>query len=435
MLRSSIVVTFITLLGSALGFIVQLILAHRFGAGTDVDTYLFAISWPTFVAGMVSAFLSYVAIPELVSRERNADIQRDYFMTSLAVIGGFSVLILIAGIGLGSLQLASLPAGSVIREHPARNSLVRLGWLICASQIVQAYLLSTLHARRRHISSATLGLLPYVGMICLTATLSSQIGVTSIALGMLLGSVAAALLAGACLRGQFTGNAPRRWLWRDVGTLFATAPYAAVALSCFSIYAVVDAYWAPRAGEGVLASLGYAQRLVIAIGNLAVAGPSAILVPRITDLARHGDPAALRGFLRKTVLIVAAAATVFALPLAVLPDLLVRLMFARGNFSAHDVANVASTLAHMTPGMVCMLISVISLRALFCLPGAEKVAAVLGAAWGVLYFAASALWMHDGATGLANAYSVTWMMICAAMVTILFKKAGGDAHGRATASV
>ena len=37
MLRSSIIVTAITLLGSALGFLVQLLLAHHVGAGTDVD--------------------------------------------------------------------------------------------------------------------------------------------------------------------------------------------------------------------------------------------------------------------------------------------------------------------------------------------------------------------------------------------------------------
>ena len=433
MLRSSIVVTAITLLGSAMGFVVQLILAHHFGAGTDVDVYLFALSWPTFFAGMVSAFLSYVAIPQLVARESDPAGQRDYFTTSTIAIYALAVVVILIGFGLGELQTASLPADSPIRAHAQRARLVSIGWFICAAQIGQAYLLSALHAKRHHVTSAGLGLLPYVGMIVSTVLSAEQIGVSSVAAGMLAGTIASTAAAAWFLRGRFVSDEPRRWPWAETRALFAAAPYAVVALSCFSIYAVVDAFWAPRAGEGTLASLGYAQRLVIAIGNLAVAGPSAILVPRITELVRQAAPGTLRHFLRKTLVTVGVGAAIFALPLALAPELLVRLLFARGNFSETNVGNIAATLAHMTLGMVCMLVSVISLRAMFCIPGAERAAAVLGGAWGFLYFATSALMVSRGAPGLASAYSMTWVTICVCIITVLFKKAGGDAHGRAPA--
>ncbi|KHK56107.1 hypothetical protein PI87_10230 [Ralstonia sp. A12] len=433
MLRSSIVVTGITLLGSALGFVVQLFLAHHFGAGTDVDVYLFAQSWPTFFAGMVSAFLSYVAIPQLVAREVNPAGQRDYFVTSVVTIAIFAVVVTMIGLGLGELQTASLPADSPIRTHAQRARLVSIGWLICAVQIGQAYALSALHAKRHHITSASLGLLPYIGMIASTVLLADRIGVSSVAIGMLAGTIASTVAAAWFLRGRFASDTPRRWVWAETRALFVAAPYAVLALSCFSIYSVVDAFWAPRAGEGTLASLGYAQRLVIAIGNLAVAGPSAILVPRISELARQADPDTLRRFLRKTLVTVGLGAVIFALPLALAPQLLIHLLFARGNFSGNNVADVAATLAHMTPGMVCMLLSVISLRAMFCLPGAEKAAAMLGGAWGFLYFAASAAMVGYGAPGLASAYSVTWVTVCICIVTALFRKAGGKAHGRAPA--
>lgn len=434
MLRSSIIVTAITLLGSALGFLVQLILAHHFGAGTDVDVYLFALSWPTFFAGMVSAFLSYVAIPQLVAREKDLAGQRDYFATSVVVIAVFAVMVALVGFGLGELQTTSLPSNSPIRAHAQRARLVYLGWLICAMQIAQAYLLSALHAKRRHITSAVLGLLPYFGMIAGTTLLAGQVGVSSVALGMLAGTGASTAFAAWALRGRFASDTPRRWVWAQTRALFAAAPYAVVALSCFSIYSVVDAFWAPRAGEGTLASLGYAQRLVIAIGNLAVAGPSAILVPRIAELARQANPRTLRQFLRKTLIMVGVGAAIFALPLAFAPELLIRILFARGNFNDGNVEGVAATLANMTPGMVCMLVSVISLRAMFCLPGTERAAAVLGGAWGVLYFGTSALAVGYGAPGLASAYSGTWAVICICIVTVLFRKAGGKAHGRASAS-
>lgn len=422
MFRASIFVTGITLFGSALGLVVQLILAHHFGAGIDVDAYLFALAWPTFLAGMVSSFLSYVAIPKLVACEANAAHQRDYFFTSVYVVGTSAIMMAVAGLLLGRIQASSLPADASLRTYPALFTLVHVGWLICGAQICQAYLLAALHAKRLHITSTSLGLLPYIGMIVATASLAPSIGVLATAVGMLLGTLTSAAIAGLYLRGRFASSEPRQMVWAEVRALFAAAPYAVVALSCFSIYSVVDAYWAPRAGEGALASLGYSQRLVIAIGNLAVAGPSAILVPRITELVLKGDRQILRHFLRKTLMIVAGVSMIFAAPLALFPELLVRLLFARGSFSTADVAGVANTLAHMTPGMVCMLLSVISLRALFCIPGTEKTAALLGGAWGVLYFATSAMMVDHGAPGLATAYSATWAATFAGLIVVLFRK-------------
>ena len=91
MFRSSILVTLITLSASALGFAVQLLLASRYGISIDLDAYLFAISVPTFIAGTISAMMSYELVPRLVACETDQSHQRHYITTLIIAVTGLSM--------------------------------------------------------------------------------------------------------------------------------------------------------------------------------------------------------------------------------------------------------------------------------------------------------------------------------------------------------
>ena len=52
MLRTSIAITLFNLIGSAIGFVNQVLIARHFGASAAVDAYLIAIGLPTLVMGI-----------------------------------------------------------------------------------------------------------------------------------------------------------------------------------------------------------------------------------------------------------------------------------------------------------------------------------------------------------------------------------------------
>lgn len=422
MIRSSALVTLLALSASALGFVVQLLLARRYGVSVDVDAYLFALSVPTFIAGLVSAMMSYELVPRLVACERDQAYQKRYVTTLVIGVAGLSLLLGLAGSFFGFIQRQMLPTDSPIRSYENLTHLMLLGWTISAFQVLQGCLTAILNAHRRYLDGALLALLPYLGMILLLLILGDVVGIRALALGMLTGTIVATLSGAFMIRRHLFPLKYKHLLWRDIRQLAYSSPYIALAMTCFSSYAVVDAYWAPQAGQGTLATLGYAQRLVIAFGNLAVAGPSAVLVPRFAELVQDKNFSGFRSSLMRALIVVGGIATAVAIAMAVLARELVELLFARGSFGLQEVASVAQTLRYMLPGMVAMLLSVITLRALFCLDKIPKVASVLGLLWSLLYFFNSWLLLEYGAFGIAGSYSATWIFMFFLLIRAVSRK-------------
>lgn len=422
MIRSSALVTLIALSASVLGFVVQLLLARRFGVSVDVDAYLFALSVPTFIAGLVSAMMSYELVPRLVAYEIDQAHQKR-FITSLVIgVAGLSLLLGIAGSIFGLLQLQMLPIDSPIRLYENLPHLILLGWAICVFQVLQGCLTAILNAHRRYLDGALLALLPYFGMIFLLITLEGVVGIRALPLGMLTGTIFAALSGFFLIRRHLLSLKFQDMLWGDIRQLAYSSPYTALSLTCFSSYAVVDAFWATQAAPGTLAILGYAQRLVIGLGNLAVAGPSATVVPHLAQLISNNNFKDLRHFLLRAFLFVGVIALTVALMMAVFSNQLVQLLFASGAFGPNEVEDVAKTILFMSPGMVAMLMSVISLRVLFCLEAGSRVAAILGFLWTVGYFSISSLLHQYGAYGIAIGYSAVWILFFIASAILIFKK-------------
>ena len=422
MFRSSILVTLITLSASALGFAVQLLLASRYGISIDLDAYLFAISVPTFIAGTISAMMSYELVPRLVACETDQSHQRHYITTLIIAVTGLSLLLGSIGSILGMVQTQMLPISSPIKSYTNLPHLILIGWVICAFQVLQGCLTAILNAHRRYRDAALLALLPYLGMILLLLTLGDFAGIRALALGMLTGTVLATLSGIFIIRRHICLLKSKQLLWQEIRALACSSPYSAMAMTCFSSYAVVDAYWAPLAGPGTLATLGFAQRVVIAFGNLAVAGPSAVLVPRFAELMREKNIPGFRRSLRDALLVIGGISSSIAVAMAIFARELVELLFARGSFGPNEVEGVAEALRYMTPGMVMMLLSVIILRALFCLNGTSKVAALLGLLWAVAYFMSSA-WLYSyGVKGIACAYSIVWALFCFSSIFFIYQK-------------
>jgi putative peptidoglycan lipid II flippase len=410
MLRSSLIVTFLTICASVLGFVVQFVIAHRFGVGVQVDAYLFSISLPTFLAGVVSAILSFHITPRLVSVKGSVDRYNNFVRSLVIGVTAISVALIIISCGFMLALIENLPTGSPVRMY---NELLPLIFLSCITggvQALQGFLTAMLNSEKKFVLSALLLLLPYSGTLALLLVLGEPEGIKAVAIGLLAGTIASVCVGISLLKSDVF---PLRWrgiAWDDLLSLTRASFSTALAITCFTSYSVVDAFWGPRAGDGALATLGYAQRLVIGVGNLAVAGPSAVLIPHLAELVRDRDYAGFMKLMRRAFIIVSSVAVIVALVLGNYSVEIVRLLFGYGRFGPEQVSVVASTVTNMMPGMVAMLISVIGFRVLFCFDSGHKDAAIVGVGWTVGYFVASSIAFKHGPSGIALAYSAIWIV-------------------------
>lgn len=416
----------LSILASLIGFVFQVVLAAHFGAGAAIDAYLFAISAPTFLAALGATALSYTVVPALVHAEQEPEMRAALLLSLLKRVGCVAIGLAMIGVPVAAVQRLLLPPSADLKLIAALPTMIALGWAIGGAQLFGSLFTIELNAARRPIVAALLSLPVNLGAIVVVLLFPDTI--LAAPAGVLTGSLVSVVL-GIML----TGRSFRTPSLRGVVALQRTGVQAGiarvgwtlVAMSCFSAYAVIDAFWAPRAGSGTLASLGYAQRLIVGIGSLIIAGPSAILTPRFAVRLRDGGGAPFLREVARTVIIVTLLACAMATLLAVLADPLIKLAFARGAFDIADVVRVSVVFRSMLPGFCAMLASVVLTRAIYCLEGTERRMALLGLGWSVTYFAICGMLLPLGGLGFGISYSLAWFayMIVATLILCHYGRA------------
>ena len=428
-LRKSVVVTLLSLCGSGLGFVLQLLLASEYGLGREINAYFFALSFPLFVAGLLGVMFGYLIAPQIVLRECNGRERAEYMQSSRIGAVTLSILVVAGGMLFSGNELAALPRHSEIAQVSRLSWLLAAGWLAAGGQIFLSFQAAALNGLRRHGTAAAILLGPPCGAIAATYCLANSLGVYIVPVGNFLGASIASAVAARAIGSVVEMGEVQLATLRRMLTDLAGVPLSVAAMTCFSAYAVIDAFWAPRAGGAALGALSYSHRLLIAMGSLIVVGPSALVMPGLASCVREKKGDAFRWLFIRALLSVGVTGAVVGGIFFALAPRLVQFLFVRHAFTAHDALLVVASLRRMVVGMVAMLISVMAMRALFCLPNSRGYAAALGFCWAALYFALSGLYVRHGVVGIAMAYSVTWCVVGVAMVVTVLLISDGRIAG------
>jgi putative peptidoglycan lipid II flippase len=419
MIKSSLFVTFITLCSSFLGFIIQILMAKKFGIGLELDAYFFALSLPTFIAGLVSSMLSYTVLGRVAGFQRNIQFQHSYIKTILIIFIIISIMMLFLGFFVISKGNYFIPYEKVLREFPAFKTILYVAWVVGSFQIIQGSLTAILGGLRKYISAASVALFPYFGIMG-AIIFSQSNSIVPIIEGFLIGTFIASLFAILVLNKVLKEIASSAFLWGEIKPLFRSSLFALFGMISFTSYSVIDSYWASRSGVGVLTTLSYAQRIIVASSGLVVAGPLAILIPKLAKYHAERNHFAFRQLMIKSVFLIGLASVCISCLIAYFSTLIVSLLFYRGEFGLQQVGLVAGALRYMSFGMAAMLISNILLRVLFLFEKGELIGAVLGAGWAIFYFIQSSIFYLHGATGIAIGYSVAWFIYLTFLIFFTF---------------
>src|ERR1035437_8010601 len=95
MLRSTIIITVFTILSQIVSFVIQIVIASHFGAGSRLDAYLAGITLPQYISTILTSTIVAVFIPVYISynsKSSNEDtsnilsgIMNLYFILSLII--------------------------------------------------------------------------------------------------------------------------------------------------------------------------------------------------------------------------------------------------------------------------------------------------------------------------------------------------------------
>lgn len=417
-IKSSFWVSLITFTITFISFINQVLVAHYFGAKNELDNYLRMTSLPLMLAGVLGAVYSFSLIPFLAKKKEQLqnDKFQDFFIDFLTFTKNKIIYLSVFGSLVSALFLWKKEINSF-----ENITIIFSAWFLFFLSIIHALLICFYNANRKFITPLISNGLQYLCSILSIHLLNTEIGVLSILLGLVFGNIIGIVILLAAIPLGFSSSKRAKEI-QEFTLYYKKMKFTAFGMLTFSIFQFIDSYWTSNLPESSMSYLGYSQRLIIALGSLVIAGPSTVLIPRLSIAVsekRMNDYYDDSSLILK---IVFAIVSVFSVLIYLFAEEIVTILFERGEFSKSSTLGVSEVLSIMVMGMNFMLLVVIIFRVLFIREITWKIG-FTGILTSLLYFILSGLLSkYYGVVGIAFAYSITWAIIFLYSIRLLFKQ-------------
>ena len=408
--RAGATIAILSVVAKSSAFLREAVIAMIYGRGPEVDAFFVALALPVFLVQIVAGSFQIAAIPALLAARRGGDRQR---AAALATSGAGIVAAVIAGAALLCAAFAPLYLPAVAPDYAPRTIALAsdMLWIMTLFAILGGLAYAggaVLTAERRFALPAIAPVLTPLAMALLLIGFRDSLGVSALAWGAVVGTVAEAAIVLTAARRlgyrlSFTASrADLAALLRRWGPLF-------LATLLLSGAGLIDQLMAARLGEGAASALGYGAKLVLAGLHVVTTALGISVLPAYAENALD-DPAALFARLKRHLVVVILLAIPGVAVAWLLSEPVIALLYQRGAFTAEDttlVAHVLSAYATQLPAFAAVVI-LVRAAAVLNLGGVIPVAAAVNI---VLTIALNALFMrYWGVVGIALATAPAFAM-------------------------
>ncbi len=414
LLSSSALVLLIGLAVSALGFVKEMLVAYHFGVSSQIDVFYLALSVPLYLVSLYGSSINATIMPAYL--QAKAEQAQALFFSEMM---GLNLLFLVLLSGV-CVAYSVLLQPFFLHATPEKNQqIITIGLLLAPMIVVQgltSYFDSILNAEKRSLINNLFSLFIPLGTIVLLSIQQIPAALL-LTCGWYLGF--GLRLAGQylTLRRQiaFQWQRPRSALFYKHRPLIQDFFWIVFSSAILGLLPVISNYLAGYLGDGQVASLNYATKLVSTGLMLVGIIINSVLFPHIAEQivkdSAHG--------IREGLKLAALSFVVFALlllPLYFFVEPIVALVFERGRFSAESTVQVAYILKYLLlyiPFYVpCVLLSrlVVSLRIsrIFVLGNLISL---------VLFFLSGAYWIVYLGKGIE---SLGWALMLVYLVSAVY---------------
>lgn len=350
------------LLSRLLGFVREMVLADRQGIGSSTDAFSAAFQIPDILNYLLAGGALAIAFTPLYLKKLQEEGEESSTALFHSVLGSLGIVTVVLTAALWWQAPAVIDWQFSDFGPETRNLTVRLTRIVLPAQVffvLGGITRAVLMAHGRFGAQAAAPLL-YNGGIIVGGLAGSGIE------GFAWGALGGAFVGAFCVPlWQIRSVVPLGLRWAPLDPAFRSYLLAALPLMLGLSLTTVDEWyerWFGQAiGVGVLASLAYARRLMMApVAVLGQAVATAAL-PTLASLHAEGRPEALNQLLGRTLRLTLLGAMLLSGGLMVLASPIVRVLYERGAFSAEDSVRVSvllGILAWAVPGWVSQQVAV-----------------------------------------------------------------------------
>lgn len=353
------------LLSRILGFVREAVLAYRVGVGGEADAFAAAFQLPDLLFHFLSGGALSIAFLPFYTRARTEGGDAEATRLLATVLGTLAVLSAAATAVLWwwAQPLVALQFPGFDAEKTSLT--VRLTRIVLPAQVffvVGGVIRAALMARGHFGAQAAGPLLYNAGVIAGGLLLAPTLGVAGFAWGALAGA-AAGPLGAALVEARGRVRLGFRFAPHDPAFLryLAAAAPLMVGVTLLTVDEWYGRWFGALAGEGTVATVVYARRLMLVPVALVGQAMATAALPALSQLVADARKAELAALVERTARVALGLALLAAAALAALAEPAVEAVYRRGAFEAGDVAPVAETLrlfALAVPGWVLQTVAV-----------------------------------------------------------------------------
>lgn len=323
----------------------EVAIAWRYGVSVTVDAYQLAITIVTWLPMMFVSVMTVVLVPRLVAARGSSSDQRRF-------IDELNGTMIAVGLGLALFTWAAAPLGARLLGSGSDPLTIELTTAMCRLMSpVACFLLWTgflsarLQAQERFAYTVTEAVpaLIIAAAVFLPLHLGAlaRLGLATSAGYLLQAAVLMAMTrqVGRGFGGLTLRHSAPQWssVYRDLLVMLLGQIVVTASLP-------VDQAFAARIGPGSVATLGYANRIVVLITSLGGVVFTRAFLPIFSSAIVEGQGKAAARQARQWAILLMIAATAALAVTWVVADWAVSIVFQRGAFSAADAARVAHVL-------------------------------------------------------------------------------------------
>ncbi|MGD9781251.1 MAG: lipid II flippase MurJ [Kiritimatiellia bacterium] len=336
--------TAINAFGQGLSLVFSMVMAATFGAQESTDVLYYCIGVFALLSGMFQAVNVSVLVPETMRRRHQVG-EGD----AMAFINRFFAVFALLILGLTAWILWN-PAGTMTlisrfsAEALERNSRL-VFWLLATLplQMAAQLLLDVLVSYKFLSLPAALSCVNRSLNIGFVLLFHRQLGVISVALGMLLGYGLQVLL-NLYLLGRVIHWRPFAWKTRIGGAVFRNIAWTEIGTLAGTLAGYLPLFLFSGFGAGVMTAMNYARRLAAIPADLLTTQVSGVMAIKFNELAARREQGSLaEAYGRMSRLLVFILVPLSALLALVGPDV-VAILFGRGAFRESGAVALTSNL-------------------------------------------------------------------------------------------
>ena len=355
-LKGTAVLVLYSLSAKFLSFLIELLIASKYGATINTDAYYLTYGIILSVFPMLSVGVWKVFMPEyktllVQGREEHAKHLTD---SLIIVFLGIALSITLLFISVPHLVISCFAPGFESQSVELSVRILRFLSFVFVFNTISTFPSAILQARRLFSKSQVKEVVLFFFPLSYLIIFAPEYGVEGLALSVLLGVLFAMICQCILAAPYYKWRIPHKVFTKETWGILKLYPVACLNAVINQLNNIVGKMFASTLGVGAVTHLNYGVRLIHLFDGLFSTAISVAIFPHLTEIWAQNDIKRFRSFLAKYISLLSALLIPLSAMVLLLSNEIISVLFGHGKFDENSVHSTAMVLYMYGPGLLAM---------------------------------------------------------------------------------